>query len=243
MLKLAGAIQTVKPKILLIEDDAFFRKTVARILGGNGFETAEAPTGKAGISAALANRPDLVILDLVLPGVSGIEVCRQLKQQGETSSIPVLILTGNDRDGQDIALLDLGADDYLTKPVKTERLLAHCRALLRRSGPEAPAFNPNLSVGTLTLDYGRKIAVLKGKEHSQLTPKEFGLLYELTRISPEPVDRVALYQKVWGMEPPSEGSLKTVDVHVRRIRLKLGWEPDKWLVYVHGRGYCLLPAR
>jgi DNA-binding response OmpR family regulator len=232
-------------KILIIEDNAAFRKAVSRILSESDYAVVEASTGKAGLRGVLQEQPDLVILDLVLPGVNGMEVCQELKRQVETAAIPILILTGNDREGQDIACLDVGADDYLTKPVEMERLLAHCRALLRRLGPDAVLPNTLVSVGSLDLDFARKRVLLKGKEYSHLTPKEFGLLYELALHSPQPVNREALYQKVWGMEPPSEGSLKTVDVHARRIRLKMDWSPDEWLSYVNGRGYCLVvpPAK
>ena len=228
-------------RILIIEDDSPFRKIVSRILSRNGYEPVEAATGKAGILNALDCKPDLVILDLVLPGLKGMEVCQQLKLRPQTASIPILILTGNDREGQEIACLDVGADDYLTKPVKTDRLLAHLRALLRRSDP-APAQSV-VSLGPLRLDYGSKLVLLEGVEHPQLTPKEFGMLYELARCSPEPMDRTALYEKVWGIEPPSPGSLKTVDVHARRIRLKMGWAPQQWLSYVSGRGYRLSVPR
>ncbi|HAM35289.1 MAG TPA: DNA-binding response regulator [Elusimicrobia bacterium] len=231
------------PRILLIEDDPAFRKAVAGILKLNGFDSSEAGSGKAGVCLARAEKPELVILDLVMPGLGGLEVCQRLKQDPETASIPILILTGNDREGQDVACLDMGADDYLTKPVKAERLLAYCRALLRRSRPETPQ-PQDVRVGDLRLDYGRKTVAMKGKEFSHLTPKEFGLLYELACRSPEPEDRVALYERVWGISPPSESSLKTVDVHVRRIRLKLGWTSDRWLVSVTGRGYCVrVPAK
>ena len=223
-------------RALLIEDDPAFRRTVADLLRLHDFAVSEAGSGKAGTAKAREERPDLIVLDLVMPGMNGLEVCQLLKQDA-----PVLILTGNDREGQDVACLDLGADDYLTKPVKAERLLAYCRALLRRSHAEGGAPGP-VRVGELSLDYGRKLVVFKGKEFPHLTPKEFGLLYELAGRSPEPEDRTALYQKVWGMDPPSEGSLKTVDVHVRRIRLKLGWRSDRWLIGVHGRGYCIQPG-
>ncbi|MDD5656556.1 MAG: response regulator transcription factor [Elusimicrobia bacterium] len=231
------------PRVLLIEDDAAFRGAVADILRMQGFETIEAGAGKAGVAKALSERPDLVVLDLVMPGMGGLDVCQRLKQDAATAGIPILILTGNDREGQDVACLDLGADDYLTKPVKSERLTAYCRALLRRGRPEGeePA---EVRVGGLRLDYRRKLASIGNREYPQLTPKEFGLLYELACRSPEPEDRVVLYRKVWGMEPPSEGCLKTVDVHVRRVRLKLGWRSDRWLMSVSGRGYCLVsPAR
>ncbi|MDD5627480.1 MAG: response regulator transcription factor [Elusimicrobia bacterium] len=229
-------------RVLLIEDDPAFRRTVAGVLRLHEFEVEEAGSGRAGAGKAQSDRPDLIVLDLVMPGMSGLEVCQLLKQDPQTASIPILILTGNDHEGQDVSCLDLGADDYLTKPVKSERLLAYCRALLRRGrAEEAP---PALvRAGALTLDYGRKLVSFKGKEYAHLTPMEFGLLYELAGRSPEPADRVTLYQKVWGLDPPSEGSLKTVDVHVRRIRLKLGWSSDRWLVSVSGRGYCIQPGR
>lgn len=225
-------------KILLIEDSAAFRKTVAGILAERGYQVTQAATGREGVEKALREGPDLVVLDLVMPGMRGLEVCQQLKQDPRTAGTPILILTGNDKEGQDVACLDMGADDYLTKPVKTERLTAYCRSLLRRTRRSTSVA---VRLGTLELDYARKSLRLDGKEYPHLTPKEFGLLYELARASPDPVDRAELYASVWGMEPPSDASLKTVEVHVRRIRLKLGWRSDRWLTAVHGRGYCLTP--
>lgn len=223
-------------KILIVEDNAAFRKIVRGLLEDNGYEVFEAAAGKAGLASASVKKPDLVILDLVLPGLKGTEVCLELKRSPSTSATPVLILTGNDREGQEIACLDIGADDYLTKPIKGELLLARCRALLRRSGPRE-----ELALGALALDYANKLVRLAGKEFPNLTPKEFELLYALAAQSPAPADRETLYRKVWGSEPPSEGSLKTVDVHARRVRLKLGWSADEWLTFVSGRGYRLAP--
>lgn len=228
-------------KALLIEDDAAFRKAVSKSLALHGYTVLEAASGKAGIAKALREQPDIIILDLVMPGMHGLEACAKLKTAMGTAGIPVLILTGNDQEGQDIACLDLGADDYLAKPVKTERLLAYCRALLRRSGRRSDAGRVRL--GTLELDYRRKLAIFEGKEYPHLTPKEFGVLYELALNSPEPRDRESLYRKLWEAEPPSATSLRTIEVHVRRIRMKLGWPQDSWLLGVHGRGYCLIPPR
>lgn len=229
-------------KVLLVEDDSSFRKAVSDVLSLEGYEVHQAPSGKAGILAAQQKMPDLVILDLIMPGMKGLEVCQVLKQDAATARIPVIILTGNDKDGQDIACLDMGADDYLTKPVKSERLLAYCRAILRRKAGESPdAPPPQVTVGALSLDYPRKLVALGSKEFSHLTPKEFELLYFLANHTPNPTDRATIYKEVWGVEAPSEGSLKTVEVHVRRIRLKLGWKSDQWLVSVSGRGYALIP--
>jgi DNA-binding response OmpR family regulator len=228
-------------KILVVEDNAAFRKTVRRVLEGAGYEVLDAGAGKEGLSLAARERPELVILDLVLPGLGGQEVCQKLKVEPQTAAIPVLILTGSDREGLEVACLDAGADDYVTKPVKSELLLARCRALLRRGEP-APA-KAVVKVGGLTLDYAAKLARSGGKDFSNLTPKEFDLLYELALQTPNPLDREALYRKIWGVAPPSEGSLKTVDVHARRIRQKLGWEADEWLSFVSGRGYRLSPPK
>ncbi|MBI3297005.1 MAG: response regulator transcription factor [Elusimicrobia bacterium] len=229
------------PSVLVIEDDLAFRRELVKLLARNGFAAREAATGKRGIAEAVQSPPDLVILDLGLPGIGGQEVCRSLKEQVLTAGIPILILTGEDRAGLEISCLDLGADDYLTKPPDGERLLARCRALLRRTQGSAEAARVPVRLGDLELDFPGKTAILAGRKISHLTAKEFGLLYDLALRSPEPSDRARLYREVWGMEPPSEGSLKTVDVHVSRIRLKLGWTSDPWLVTVTGRGYALIP--
>jgi len=232
------------PKVLLIEDDASFRKAVGDVLSLEGYTVLQAPSGKAGIISAQKEMPDLVILDLIMPGMKGLEVCQFLKQDAATARLPIIILTGNDKEGQDIACLDMGADDYLTKPVKSERLLAYARALLRRNAGEERAEPPaNIEVGGLSLDYGRKLVTLGKHEHSHLTPKEFELLYFLAKRTPNPTERADVYREVWGVEAPSEGSLKTVEVHVRRVRLKLGWKSDQWLVSVSGRGYALIPPK
>ncbi len=231
-------------KVLLIEDDASFRKAVGDVLTLEGYTVISVPSGKAGILAAKSEMPDLVILDLIMPGMKGLEVCQFLKQDIQTARLPIIILTGNDKDGQDIACLDMGADDYLTKPVKSTRLLAYCRALLRRNAGEERAEPPALeSVGALSLDYPRKLVKLGGKEFQHLTPKEFELLYFLAKRTPSPTERADIYRLVWGVEAPSEGALKTVEVHVRRIRLKLGWKSDQWLGRVSGRGYALVPPK
>src|SRR5205085_2021499 len=127
------------------------------------------------------------------------------------------------------------------KPVKSDRLLAYCRALLRRTAGESREEPPaRVEVGELSLDYGRKVVLIGKREHPHLTPKEFELLYYLAQRTPSPTDRATIYRDVWGVEPPSEGVLKTVEVHVRRIRLKLNWKSDQWLVSVSGRGYALV---
>jgi len=231
------------PKVLLIEDDASFRKAVGDVLSLEGYSVLQAPSGKAGIIIARTEMPALVILDLIMPGMKGLEVCQSLKQDAATARLPIIILTGNDKEGQDIACLDMGADDYLTKPVKSERLLAYARALLRRNAGEKAEAPGSIELPGLNLDYARKLVKFGKTEHSHLTPKEFELLYFLAKRTPNPTERAEVYREVWGVEAPSEGSLKTVEVHVRRVRLKLGWKSDQWLVSVSGRGYALIPPK
>ena len=232
-------------RVLLIEDDASFRNAVSDVLSLEGYEVLQAPSGKAGIVTVKKEMPDLVVLDLIMPGMKGLEVCQVLKQDETTARVPIIILTGNDKEGQDIACLDMGADEYLMKPVKSERLLAYIRALLRRTeGEKAAGVAPaNVAVGDMRLDYTRKLVIIGRTEHPHLTPKEFELLYYLARRTPNPTDRATIYKDVWGVEPPSEGVLKTVEVHVRRVRLKLGWKSDQWLTSVSGRGYALIPPK
>ncbi len=224
-------------EILLIDDDKPFLKIVSKILEEQGYATVCASSGRAGLRQALERQPSLVVLDMVMPGLGGLEVCQELKQRTETAGVPILIVTGNDKDGQDAACLDMGADDYVTKPIGARSLLARCRALLRRSGQASAS---DVALGELRLDYARKTVWLGGRAFEHLTPKEFELLHFLASRSPQPFDRVALYQKVWSAEPPSEGSLKTVEVHVRRVRLKLGLRSDQWLVTIAGRGYAVV---
>ena len=225
--------------ILVVDDDPAFRATAAKVLASEGFRPLEASGGAEALALARKRRPDLVVLDLRMPDVDGLEVCRKLKEGGETAAIPVLVLTAYDQEGQDVTCLDLGADSYLTKPVTMDRLLAHCRALLRRSEGGA---RKAARAGAMELDHARKVVRFGEKEISNLTPKEFEILYVLCCKSPDPVDRETLYRAVWGAEPPSTASLKTVEVHVHRIRLKLGLKADQWLLQVSGRGYCLKPS-
>ena len=167
------------PVILLVEDDAAFKPGQALQNDGLGSRHWE-----KGVSEALKDPPDMVILDMVLPGIGGKEVCQALKQEIRTAGIPILILTGEDKEGQEVSCLDMGADDYLTKPVKPALLLAHCRALLRR--PPAPPQGPRgqLRLSGLLLDYAEKAATLAGRRIGHLTPKEFGVLYDLALNHP-----------------------------------------------------------
>lgn len=232
----------MKPRILAVDDDPFFLNMAAETLAAGGYEVKTASDGTEALRRVLRMPPDLMILDLVMPGLDGREVCRRLKKKPQTAGIPLIIVTGSDKEGQEISCLDLGADDYLVKPVNFGKLLARCRALLRRVERHA-APRQEIVAGKLGLNYEKKTVTVAGREHAELTPKEFEVLYELVSSAPRAVAKAALYRRVWGMDPPSEMSLKTVEVHIRRIRLKLGWERSRCIMHTSGRGYVFSAPR
>ncbi len=230
-----------KHALLLVDDDKSFLAMAADALANEGFAISTAANAKEALDLLSKNMPELVITDLVMPKMNGLEFCKRLKASGRTAGLPVILLTGSDKEGQQITALDTGADDYLTKPVDLDVLSARCRALLRRSGREKPP-PPVLRFGKMILDYAGKSVSLGGKDYPGLTPREFEVLYELAANQPRPYSRVELYERLWGNPPPSKGSLKTIDVHLQRIRFKLGLASGRWLVRITGRGYAFKPA-
>lgn len=226
--------------VLLVDDDLEYRAAVGAGLEEARYRVTEASSVEEALERLDQELPDIVVTDMVMPGADGLELCRRIKRSPATCAIPILVMTASDRKGLEVLTLDEGADDYLVKPVPADRLAARCNALLRRA---PPGRKQQLDLGALCLDRGRKLVTFKRRPYPGLTPKEFELLYELARQSPAPVQQEALYRRVWGSEPPSKGSLKTVEVHIRRIRLKLGWNLDGWLRAVSGRGYSIEPGK
>ena len=220
-------------RILLVEDEESYRDPLSYLLRKEGFEVGLAATGTEAISEFDRSGADLVLLDLMLPGLSGTEVCRQLRQRG---SVPVIMLTARDSEIDKVVGLELGADDYVTKPYSTRELLARMRAVLRRGSEPEEAQPAALEAGPVRMDVERHVVTVAGQS-VQLPLKEFELLELLLRNVGRVLTRGQLIDRVWGAD--YVGDTKTLDVHVKRLRAKL--EPDpgvpRHLVTVRGLGY------
>ena len=220
-----------RPRVLVVEDDADIAGVLRRSLDKEGYEVRIAGDGEAALDQAGDFEPDAVVLDLGLPRLDGVEVCRRLRDEGD---VPILILTARDAVDARVEGLDSGADDYLVKPFEREELLARLRALLRRRPPRGSAF---LVVGDLRLNPDTH-EVLRGERDLELTAREFELLEHLMRNERIVVSRQALLDEVWGYHPFAETN--TVDVFISNLRRKLesGGEP-RVLHTVRGAGYVL----
>jgi two-component system, OmpR family, alkaline phosphatase synthesis response regulator PhoP len=216
--------------ILVVEDEPSIASFVAMYLKRAGFGVRIAGTGQGAIEAAAAEAPSLIVLDLMLPDLDGIDVCRRVRQR---SDVPILMLTARGDDVEKIIGLEVGADDYLTKPFNPGELVARVKSILRRASPERRELeSASLEHGDLRIDAGRR-EVLVGDEEVQLAPKEFDLLWELLDHRGLVLTRDQLLERVWGYT--FAGDTRTVDVHVRQLRRKLGDASP--IVTVWGVGY------
>ncbi|MEA2475016.1 MAG: two-component system, OmpR family, response regulator MprA [Thermoleophilaceae bacterium] len=223
-----------KPRVLVVEDDGEIADVLRRSLRMEGYDVRVTGDGVGALDEAVVFEPDAVVLDLGLPRLDGVEVCRRLRAEGD---VPILMLTA--RDGLDARVegLDSGADDYLVKPFERQELLARLRALLRRRPPRGSAF---LTVGDLRLNPDTR-EVARSERPIDLTAREFELLEYLMRNERLVVSREALLEEVWGYAPFSETN--TVDVFVSNLRRKLeGGGEARLLHTVRGAGYVLRPA-
>ena len=222
--------------ILVVEDEPSIASFVGMYLEKAGFAVRKAETGAGAIEQADAEAPSLVILDLMLPDLDGIEVCRRIRQR---SDVPILMLTARDDDIDKIIGLEVGADDYLTKPFNPGELVARVKSVLRRANPERRELqSASLQHGELKIDAGRREVTVAGEE-IQLAPKEFDLLWELLDHRGLVLTRDQLLERVWGYT--FAGDTRTVDVHVRQLRRKLGDASP--IVTVWGVGYKVSPER
>jgi two-component system, OmpR family, alkaline phosphatase synthesis response regulator PhoP len=223
-------------RILIVEDDPDIAQLVGRYLEKAGFTTELVSSGRAALASIDARLPDAVVLDLMLPQVDGLEVCRILRGEERTEALPIIMLTARADESERVVGLELGADDYVSKPFSPTELVARVRALLRRSQRGAPKRGGTTTYGPIELDEERHIVTLGGREIS-LTAKEFLLLAYMLGHRGRVLSRDVLLTDVWGYR--YTGGTRTVDVHVRRLREKLPVLADA-LVTVTQFGYKLL---
>ncbi len=229
-------MSSASPSILVVEDEGSIASFVALYLKNAGFTVRTAANGSEALAQAAAQMPNLIVLDLMLPDIDGIEVCKRIRQ---TSDVPILMLTARDEDVDKIIGLEVGADDYLTKPFNPRELVARVKSILRRSAPDRrERESETLEHGDLHIDAGRR-EVHVGEEEIQLAPKEFDLLWELLDHRGLVLTRDQLLERVWGYT--FAGDTRTVDVHVRQLRRKLGDASP--IVTVWGVGYKVSPAK
>ena len=206
-------------EVLVVEDEPDIRRLVVLHLERDGFRCRTATTGSDALREVKAAVPDLVILDLMLPGVDGLEVCRQMRRDASTAGVPIIMLTAKSDEVDRIVGLEMGADDYVGKPFSPKELVARVRAVLRRAHPDP--VSPVLSVGPISLDAARHAVSVNGQA-IVLTPKEFDLLQALLESAGRVLSREYLLNRVWGYAHADVIESRTVDVHVRRLRAKLG---------------------
>nr|WP_200904387.1 response regulator transcription factor [Streptomyces yangpuensis] len=228
----------VAGRVLVVDDDPTVSEVVAGYLERAGFTVHRAVDGPSALEAAARHRPDLVVLDLMLPGMDGLEVCRRLRASGTWAhTLPVVMLTARGDEEDRILGLEVGADDYVTKPFSPRELVLRVRSVLRRRSSTTPVDEPLLVVAGLSVDPAARRATRDGSELA-LTLREFDLLVYFLRHPGQVCDRERLMREVWGWE---YGDLSTVTVHVRRLRSKIEQDPaDPQLIRtVWGAGYRL----
>ena len=222
-------------KVLIVEDEESMADPLAFLLRREGFSTEIAANGPDALVAYDRGGADIVLLDLMLPGMSGTEVCKQLRLRG---AVPVIMVTARDSEIDKVVGLELGADDYITKPYSTRELVARIRAVLRRGSDAEDPSSPILQAGPVRMDIDRHVVSVHG-EQASLPLKEFDLLEYLIRNAGRVLTRGQLIDRVWGSD--YVGDTKTLDVHVKRLRAKI--EPDpaepRYLITVRGLGYKL----
>lgn len=220
-------------RILIVEDEDSFSDALSFMLRREGYEVFIAADGNTAIAEFDKHGPDLVLLDLMLPGMSGTEVCRIIRSK---STVPVIMLTAKDGEVDKVVGLELGADDYVTKPFSSRELLARVRAVLRRHGEQEELLPPTIEAGSVRIDIERHVVSVRG-EHVSMPLKEFDLLEFLVRNSGRVLTRNQLIDRVWGAD--YVGDTKTLDVHIKRLRGKIEIDPAN-PVHIHtvrGLGY------
>lgn len=224
----------MKEKILIVEDEKDIRKMLDYNLEKEGYKTVITDDGEEAIRVVNKERPDLILLDLMLPGMDGLEVCKTLKKDTKTSSIPIIMLTAKTQESDKVVGLELGADDYVTKPFSIRELIARIKAVIRRM-KEKEKLPEVLKIGELKIDFA-KIAVSIKDKPVELTAKEFELLKTLIKANGRVLSRDFLLDNIWGFDHAVEIQTRTVDVHIRTLRKKLKTEAKK-IITVKNYGY------
>jgi len=224
-------------RVLIVEDERDIRDLVLFHLEREGFQVSSASSGEEALRQVRHASPDLVLLDLMLPAMGGLEVCRKLRQDPATVGLPIVMLTAKGDEVDRVLGLELGADDYIVKPFSPKELLARVRAVLRRARPAPGA--AAIAIGALAIDPGTRTVTVQGAPLT-LTHKEFELLGALADAQGRVLSREFLLDRVWGYSRAGEIESRTVDVHVRRLRVKLGPEGRRILT-VKSVGYRLDP--
>jgi two-component system response regulator RegX3 len=224
-------------RVLVVEDEESFSDALSYMLRKEGFEVAVAATGPDALESFDRTGADLVLLDLMLPGLPGTEVCRELRTK---SNVPVIMLTAKDSEVDKVVGLELGADDYVTKPFSSRELVARIRAVLRRRGDVEELAPPTLEAGPVRMDVERHVVTVSGRE-VPLPLKEFELLEVLLRNAGRVLTRMQLIDRVWGAD--YVGDTKTLDVHIKRLRAKIEPAPSapRFIITVRGLGYKFEP--
>jgi two-component system, OmpR family, alkaline phosphatase synthesis response regulator PhoP len=225
-------------KVLIVEDMESVVTLLRMLLEREGFEVTTAQDGLEALEAVRREKPDLVLLDLILPGLDGLEVCRRIRHDPITAHLPIIILSGKEEEADKVIGLEIGADDYITKPFQANELIARVKSRLRRSAPTDPA--RVLKVGRLEMQLDRYTVTLEGKL-IHLTSKEFNLLRALIMTNGRVLSRDALFESVWGHNKDADLQSRTIDVHIRSLRTKLGPEGSR-IFTVRNVGYRLDPG-
>jgi DNA-binding response OmpR family regulator len=221
--------------ILVIDDDDSLRDTIGLLLEREGFRPILAAEGKTGINEAFSSKPSLILVDLRMPGISGVDVCKKIRGAG--MQVPIMVLSAVGEELDKVLLLEIGADDYVVKPFGSRELLARIRAILRRASPEQSQV---LTFSDVEVDLERRVVKRKGEE-IKLTRAEFNLLAFFLQNPDRALSRDVILNSVWGYE--SFPNTRTVDAHVVHLRQKLEPDPEspRYFVTLHGVGYRFIP--
>jgi DNA-binding response OmpR family regulator len=220
-------------RILLVDDEAAIVQSLRYNLEKNGYLVTAAGDGRSAVALAASEQPDLIILDIMLPLLDGIEACREIRK---TSNVPIIMLTAKHQEVDKVLALELGADDYVTKPFSLGEIIARVKARLRRLDVDNEARDESITIGEITIDRSRQRLTVRGQV-VPLAPKEFRLLYVLMENKGRIVTRQMLLEKVWGYD--FEGEHQTISVHVRWLREKIEVDPNnpRHIITVRSRGY------